>query len=290
MESVSKEVIQAGKANNPLEIRSEELAEANYVRRKYREQLACHFIPDINVIREKIDKERDPAKIQRYMKKVLALASQFSHIAFELPNSLETYDTNYQTNLQSFLPYPFFQKNFRFLVIIDKYNMSHLFFQSGTFFAQCEVGYYVLVPKQDSRILASLQEKGYSILGERETYLKVGHRFDLTVPFNNSDEIFFLSKHFLYYHIYNLLLSCENGSGVFVPIIEQLLTSLKKMFEGFFEIEGKFKGFRLRNYITNNFQTQQVYDKYIFSQVREFNKIHKSFFYTLQIAKITGKT
>ncbi len=167
--------------------------------------------------------------------------------------------------------------------------MNHLFFQNGTFFAQCEVGYYVFVPKKESTILSSLQGKGYSILGERETYLKVGHRFDITVPFNNSDEVFFFSKHFLYYHIYNLLLSCEEGSGVFVPILNQLLTSLKKMFEGFFKIEGFFQEFRVRNYINNNFKTQQVYDKYIFSRVREFNKVHKSFFYMLQMTKDIGK-
>ncbi len=289
MESISKEIIQVGKDDKLLEIGSDELAEANYVRHKYREQLACHYIPDINVFRDKIEKENDPAKLQRYLKKVHLLSSQFSHIAFELPYSLEAFENNYQGGYQMFIPYPLFKKNFRFLVIMDKFNITQLSFQNGTFFAHSEVCYYVLVPKQDSSTISSLQGKGYSIQGERESNLKIGHRFTLTLPFNNSDEIFFFGKHFLYYNIYSLLQSCETGSSLFVPILDQLITRLRKMYEGFFEIGGHFQRFSLRNYLNSYLGTQRVYDKYIFSRVREFNKIHKGFFYTLQIANATGK-
>ncbi len=88
MESVTKQVIQTGMEDKLLELNPDGEAEANYVRNKYREQMACHFIPDINTYSDKIEQEKDPAKIQRYMKRVLTLASQFSHIAFELHNSL----------------------------------------------------------------------------------------------------------------------------------------------------------------------------------------------------------
>ncbi len=283
MESISNEINQGGLMNNNLEISPEEQAEANYVRNKYREQFACHFIPDINIFREKMDKEKDPVKIQRYSKKVYALTSQFSHIAFELPNSVEAYDSNYQLNYQTFMPYPLLQKNFKFLVIVDKYNMHHLFFQNGTFFAQSEVCYFIFVPKQELRTISDLQGRGYSNLGERGNYLKVGHKFDITVPFNNSDEIFFFSKHFLYYHIYNLLLGCEKVPDIFAKILNQLISRLKKMFEGFFEIEGNFQRFSLKTWINGNSETQKAYDKYIFSQVREYNKLQKSFLYTMQI-------
>jgi len=288
MQTVSKETIPVGKEDYQIKITPEEQVEANYVRNKFREQFACHFIPDINVYRENLDKEIDPAKIQQKSKKVHALTSQFSHIAFELPNSLETYDTNTHSNYQTFIPYPLLQKNFKFSVIVDRFNINHLLFQNGTFFAQSEVCYFAFVPKQDNESIQYLQGRGYSILGERRENLKVGHKFDLVVPFNNSDEIFFFSKHFLYYHFYNFLQGCDNVPGVFSMVLNQLVARLKKIFEGFFKIEGEFLRFSLKNYLNSNLDTQRVYDKYIFSQVREFNKIHKSFLYMMQIANVTG--
>ncbi len=289
MESVSKEVNQGKKEDMLLEISPDELAEANYVRHRYREQLACHYIPDINIFREKIERENDPKKFQKFLGNVHTLASQFSHIAFELPYSLDAYDAKYQTNYQMFLPYPLFQKNFRFTVIMEKYNIDKLNFHKGSFFADCDVGYYIFVPKQDSSIISYLQGMGYSVQGERGNNLKIGHRFPLTLPFNNSDEIFFFSKHFLYYNIYNMLQICEKGPSLLGSILDQLLTSLRILVEGFFEIGGQFQRFSLRNYINNYSTTQRVYNKYIFSRVREFNKIHKSFLNALQIANATGK-
>jgi hypothetical protein len=288
MEIATKEILQARKMNDHLEISPDELVEANFVRNRYREQFACHYIPDINIFREKIDKATDQIKIQQYSKKVYALTSQFSHIAFELPNSLEAYDSNYQLNYQTFMPYPLIQKNFRFSVIVDKYNIKDLFFQNGTFFSHSEVCYYIFVPKQDCSTISYLQGKGYSILGERGDNLKIGHEFDISVPFNNSDEIFFFSKHFLYFHIYNLLQGCEKVPGVFAAILNKLITTLKKIFEGFFQIVGNFQQFTLKESINSYISTQRVYDKYIFSQVREVNKIHKRFLNIMEIANVTG--
>ena len=130
MQIAPKATIPVGKEDDQIKITPEEQTEANYVRNKFREQFACHFIPDINVYRENMDKETDSAKIQQKSKKVHALTSQFSHIAFELPNSLETYDTHAHSNYQTFIPYLLLQKNFKFSVIVDKFNINQLLLKS----------------------------------------------------------------------------------------------------------------------------------------------------------------
>jgi len=58
---------------------------------------------------------------------------------------------------------------------------------------------------------------------------------------------------------------------------------LRKMFGGIFLIEGDFQKFTLSPQIQSYTTTKQVYDKYIFSQIRGFNKLHRKFLYSMQI-------
>jgi len=230
-----------------------------------------------------MDKETDQNKILQMCNAVKEFASNFARETFEIPNSLESYLSGTQNSAQTTLFLPLLKEHFKYPIIVEKYNINAIKFLNGSFFAESYISYYALIPREDTSQISKLKKLNYSILGKYQERIQVGHKFPFIVPCNNSDEIFFFAKHFLYYHIYLLLKECEKIPGLFLNLLEAIIEMLRKMFGGIFLIEGDFQKFTLSPQIHSYTTTKQVYDKYIFSRIREFNKLHRKFLYSMQM-------
>lgn len=270
--------------NSSLDITPEEQTEAEYVRSKFREKFACHYIPDINTIREKIEVTTNPKKVQRLCREVKSLASLFAYETFQKPNSIEAYVSKTQNNLQTILPMALLQAHFKSPVLVDKCYIDSLTFQNGTFFAYSGFSYYVLIPEQDQAEIEKFLRCNYKIMGGYEDQLKIGQLILLTVPCNNSDEFFFFSKHFFFYFIYSILKVCERKEGLFLGVLNELTDFLEKMYRRFYNIEKERASYTINPQINSYSNTRLYYDKYIFSKVRDFNRIHRTFLYSMQFS------
>ena len=255
-----------------LLLTSEEKMEAEYVRTKYREKFACHYIPDINNIRQKIEVATNPKKVQRLCRAVKSLATIFAYETFQKPNSIEAYIAKTQNNIETILPISLLQAHFQFPVFVDKCTLDNLTFQNGTFFADCEFSYYILIPKQDQAEIDNFISRNYKLMGEYEDQLKIGQFISLIVPFNNSDEFFFFCKHFFLYFIYSILKECERNKNLLLGVINELTVFLEQMYRGFYCIEKQIPSYTINSQINSYHTTRLYYDKYIFSKVREFQQ------------------
>jgi hypothetical protein len=216
-------------------------------------------------------------------KAVKALATVFASEAFEKPNSLDAYLSGTQQHFDTILFFPLLYEHFKYPVLIEKFNVSDVNFREGSFFIDGEAAYFALIPREDTREILHLKKLTYTELGEYEGKLKIGHNFHMTIPCNNSDEIFFFSKHFFFYHIFLILKETEKVPGLFRKLLTDIIDLLRNMYGGMYAIEGDFQKFTLSPQICSSLAVKQVYDKYIFSKIRQFNNLNRRLTYSMQV-------